>query len=236
MISLFGLFILFTGSSHINADEVCATESLESDWKAGQICPQVCKDYKDGYIWNKIWFPSMRGKGCMNEPSTKHNGADSVCQCDLQPCSCDEDGKQRSKCDENLNRLGANQCSSNCDCVEGRICKEGWCKDAPPITTPCCQACFLKSNSCNHPCGLTDVVCLGRCYAIWLICANNCPQGCFGTSETKHNNESSETEKSPLPNDGEVKETPKESEKPPANEPLKTIEPTKEPKKPSSKS
>lgn len=176
IISLLGLLFLFSNPSNIKADEVCATESLESDWKAGQICPQVCQNYQEGYKWNKIWFPSMRGKGCMNQPSSRKNGADSVCQCDLQPCTCKQDGEQLSKCDENLNKLGANQCSSNCDCIKGRICIEGWCKEPPPCTSPCCARCDSDYQARELACNMNpqNRLCYWNAARLWTNCRADC--------------------------------------------------------------
>lgn len=182
---IFGFLISFLWAHPSQADYVCATKSLNNGDEAAAECPAVCENYNAHYIWPKgSWLPRKDGMGCMNHASTKHNYSDSVCECTLQSCSCDKDGNQSSNCDEGKNPKGANQCTSSCDCVAGRICINGWCKKQPPDKA-CCDQCFYASNQCNRKCGPKDWGCLMVCEIAWGVCEKGCKEGC--TSSAKKN-------------------------------------------------
>lgn len=173
---IFGFLICFLWTNPGQAVYVCATKTLSNKDMAASDCTDVCRNYNADYMWFGDWFPHKEEKVCKDT---------SVCECSLQSCSCDQDGKQSSNCDEARNKLGPNKCTSDCDCVKGRICIDGWCKAKPAKTqdSECCYQCHLKAACWK--CSVSDTACLIRCELVWATCKKDCPEGCPYTPPQK---------------------------------------------------
>ena len=174
LLSLFAFIVIITNSQNIKAEDVCAPTLIPPS-QASEICQKVCVDAQPTAQFNGQWN---------NTSPTCHwvwSGQYGVCGCNPLPCQCKE-GSQ-TVCDESITPGGANTCSSNCNCTQGRTCNsEGWCQGTPGL--PCCSQCRPQYQTCMTLCNGVPIQERGDCQSMCGGDLNTCTSDCQPCSES----------------------------------------------------